>query len=522
MPVTPAIETLLTAQDRQQLNEHGIAFREIERRLAALRHGVPFARLKRPCVLDDGIQRLNPSDAPTLLRHYERARAAGRITQFVPASGAATRMFHALQACRLTTAPARVSASDQRVLRPFLSGLPKFAFYGDLANALDRQGCRMQSLIAQGDARPILDALLHSPGLRYAALPKGLLAFHRYAESTRTPIEEHLIDAAACVKDDQGRVRLHLTVSPEHRETIQRHIERACRRLARRAAAWHVSCSMQHPATDTIAFDRDNRPFHDSRGHLLFRPAGHGALLSNLHALGGDLVCIKNIDNVVPDHLKATPYYYHKTLGGLLVGLQDTLFAFLSRLASDSPSSALLKQATEWARHTLALSLPDEWDTFAAAQRTQWLFTWLNRPLRVCGMVPHAGEPGGGPFWMERTDGVGALQIVEDARVNPDSPRQQDILKASTHFNPVALACGVRDYRGRPFDLHRFADHDAGWLSQKSHEGRPVKVMERSGLWNGAMATWHSVFVEIPRCTFNPVKTVLDLLRPAHQPPERA
>ncbi len=499
-----------------------MALQTVAQHLAALRHGMPFTKLKRPCVLDDGIHRLIPSDMPTLLQHFERARATGRITQFVPASGVATRMFHALQACRLATDSTRVSASDRHVLEQFLSGLPKFAFYDDLVNALDGQGYQLGQLRSTGHHRPILDALLSSPGLNYARLPKGLLAFHRYATSTRTPIEEHLVDAASCAKDDNGLARLHLTVSPEHREAIQHHVEHACQKLTRHAVAWQVSCSIQHPSTDTIAVDMDNQLFHDSQGMLLFRPAGHGALFSNLHELGGDLVCIKNIDNVVPDYLKDATYRYRKALGGVLVSVQDTLFTFLTQLESESVSPALFKQITEWARHTLGMTLPEEWDTFAHAQQTQWLFKWLNRPLRVCGMVPNTGEPGGGPFWVEQRDGISALQIVEHAQVDPDSPHQQEIFQSSTHFNPVDLMCGVRDYQGRLFDLHQFADPHAGWVSKKFHEGKALKTLECSGLWNGAMAKWHSVFVEVPRHTFNPVKTILDLLLPAHQPPERA
>ncbi len=522
MPTAPAIEAMLTPQDRQQLKTHGISIRTFEQDLATLRHGVPFAQLQRPCVLNDGIQRVIPSDVPALLQHFEHARASGRITQFVPASGAATRMFRALQTCDLTTESTRVSASDRHVRKQFLSNLSKFAFYDDLVSALNGQGHQPGPLISEGDDRPLLDALLHSPGLNYASLPKGLLAFHKYAASTRTPIEEHLVDAVACAKDDRNQVRLHLTVSPEHREAIQHHIERACRRLSRRTVKWNVSCSIQHPSTDTIAVTMDNQPFHDSRGNLLFRPAGHGVLLSNLHELGGDLVCIKNIDNVVHDHLKETTHHYRKVLGGFLVSMQDTLFAFLSQLESESSSSAILSQITEWACHTLAMSLPEEWHTFTHTQQTRWLFTWLNRPLRVCGMVSSTGEPGGGPFWVAQKAGIGALQIVEQAQVDPDSPLQQDIFKASTHFNPVDLVCGVRNYQGHLFDLCQFIDPNAGWVAKKSHEGRACKALERSGLWNGAMAKWHSVFIEIPRHTFHPVKTLPDLLLPAHQPPKHA
>ena len=322
-------------------------------------------------------------------------------------------------------------------------------------------------------------------------------------------------------KDDEGRVRIHFTVSPEHQQAVREHIEQASQRLAQRAATWMIDCSVQKPSTDTVAVDMDNHPFRDSHGNLLFRPAGHGALLSNLQELHGDVVFIKNIDNVVPDHLKAASSKYHRALGGLLVGLQDTLFSLLTRLESGTASSPDLERITEWARPSLAMTLPEEWSTYANTQKTRWLFKWLNRPLRVCGMVPNVDHPGGGPFWVEGEAGATSLQIVESSQVDPDSPTQRDIFTSSTHFNPVDLVCGVRDYRGNPFNLVQFVDPDTGLIARKSHEGEALKALELPGLWNGGMAEWHSVFVEVPRRTFNPVKTVLDLLLPEHQSPER-
>ena len=508
------LETALTPQDRRQLEERGISLKTVEHQLATFQRGIPFAKLKRACRLDDGIRRLDSLDLPTVTQDFERARAAGRITKFVPASGAGTRMFTFLQAARFQEASA--PATEQ--LEQFFSGLPKFAFYQDLKNTLLRQGHRLDQLIAENKYRPVIDALLDS--LNYARLPKGLLAFHRSAGTTRTPIEEHLVEAADYAKDDEGRARIHFTVSPEHQHVVGEHIEQARQRLAQRAATWMIDCSVQKPSTDTVAVAMDNHPFRDSHGNLLFRPGGHGALLSNLQELHGDVVFIKNIDNVLPDHLKETSSKYKERLGGLLVSLQDTVFSFLTQLESGTVSSASLEHVTEWARHSLALTLPDEWSTRTNAQQTQWLFKWLNRPLRVCGMVPNVNHPGGGPFWVEQDDGTISLQIVESSQVDPDSPTQQDIFASSTHFNPVDMVCGIRDYRGKPFNLDQFVDPDAGFIAQKSYEGRGLKALELPGLWNGGMAKWHSVFVEVPRETFNPVKTVLDLLLPEHQPPE--
>ncbi len=516
------IETRLTPPDRRQLQERGISLQMIEQQLATFQRGIPFVKLKRPCRLNDGIRCLSSSDLAAVTRDFERAKAAGRATKFVPASGVGTRMFKTLAAFCLQRKSSQLATAAQQDLERFFSSLPKFAFYHDLKKALLRQGHQLDQLMRESNYHSIINALLYSPGLHYAELPKGLLAFHRYSTTTRTPIEEHLVEAADYAQDDKGYARIHFTVSPDHQQAIQHHIEQVRHRLPLHTVTWLINCSVQKPSTDTIAVAMGNNPFHDAQGNLLFRPAGHGALLSNLHELQGDIVFINNIDNVVPDHLKETPSQYKKALGGLLVSLQDTVFSFLTQLESDTASSASLKQITEWSRRSLALTLPQEWRSRTNSQKAQWLFKWLNRPLRVCGMVPTMNNPGGGPFWIEQKEGTTSLQIVESSQIDPASPTQQNILTSATHFNPVDIVCGVRNYQGNPFNLHQFVDPQTGFIAKKSHEGRDLKALELPGLWNGSMAKWHSVFVEVPRHTFNPVKTVLDLLLPAHQPPEHS
>lgn len=517
MSLQIAIETSLTSQDRRHLKERGISLQTLESQLATFQRGIRFATLKRPCRPGDGISRLSSLDIPAAIRNFERARAAGRLTKFVPASGGGTRMFKFLETARLQRAFDGPEATKE--LNQFFSALPKFAFYHDLKNVLSGQGRELDRLLAGNDYHPVIDALLDS--LNYAGLPKGLMAFHRYANITRTPIEEHLVEAADYAKDDGGRARVHFTVSPDHQLAIQQHIENARHGLAMDPITWIVGCSAQKPSTDTVAVTMDNSPFRDSGGNLLFRPAGHGALISNLQELQGDVVFIKNIDNVVPDHLKETSSHFKKVLGGLLVGLQDTLFAFVAQLESGEKSPGCLERITEWANQSLALTIPNGWSARTDSQKAQWLFSRLNRPIRVCGMIPNANHPGGGPFWVEQEDGTISLQIVESSQVDPGSPTQGQIFASSTYFNPVDMVCGVRDYQGRPFILDQFTDPNAGFITQKSFKGRELKAMELPGLWNGGMAKWHSVFVEVPRETFNPVKTVLDLLLPEHQPPER-
>ena len=505
------------SQTHGQPAERSISLDAIKQQLMTFQRGIPFAGLKKPCTLNDGIQRISASELPDLSRIFEKARAAGRVTKFVPASGAATRMFQSLMASHQQS-PATAWPSEQDALEHFLSNLPKLACYHDLRDALTRQGHNLDQLVSTRNSHPVLQTLLYTPGLNYAKLPKGLLPFHRYATTTRTPIQEQLAEAVAYAKDAEGHVRFALTCSAAHQEAIQLHVERA-KRLFDRTLTWMVHCSVQRSSTDTIAVDLDNRPVRDAQGNLLFRPGGHGALLSNLNELHGDVLFIKNIDNVLHDHLKDDVYTYKRALGGLLIGLQDVLFAYLHGLDAESVSSARLKEMTEWAHDALAMPIPERWTSLPRSEKTQWLFTAFNRPLRVCGMVPNTGEPGGGPFWVDGGDGTNSLQIVEVAQVDPDSPTQQNIFKSSTHFNPVDLVCGVRDYTGRPFDLHRFVNPHTGFISRKFYDGKEVKILELPGLWNGAMAHWHTVFVEVPRSTFSPVKTILDLLLPAHQPP---
>lgn len=507
------------SQTHGQPTDRGISLDAITRQLTTFQRGVPFAGLKKPCTINDGIQRISASELPDLSRIFEKARAAGRVTKFVPASGAATRMFQSLMAAHQQP-PAASSPSEQGAVEHFLINLPKLACYHDLRDALTQQGHDLDQLISTRNSHPVLQTLLYAPGLNYAKLPKGLLPFHRYPTTARTPIQEQLAEAVAYAKDAEGHVRVALTCSAAHREAVQRHVERA-KRLFDRTLTWMVHCSVQRSSTDTMTVDLNNRPVRDAQGNLLFRPGGHGALLSNLNDLHGDVLFIKNIDNVLHDHLKADVYTYKRALGGLLISLQDTLFASLHELDAKSTSPARLKEMTEWARDALAMPIPARWTSLTRSEQTQRLFTAFNRPLRVCGMVPNVGEPGGGPFWVDDEDGTSSLQIVEASQVDPDSPTQQNIFKSSTHFNPVDLVCGVRDYTGRPFDLHRFAAPHTGFISRKFHDGREVKVLERPGLWNGSMAHWHTVFVEVPRSTFSPVKTILDLLLPAHQPPDR-
>jgi hypothetical protein len=446
--------------------------------------------------------------------------------KFVPASGAASRMFKLLlsflhRSASLdqehTSAEATSNDPEYHDVLRCMRDLKRFAFYDDLKSVLATNGLNIEALVEQGQYQDILAYLLTSKGLNYANLPKALLKFHRYPDYCRTPLEEHLVEAAAYTQNQHGLARVHFTVTPAHQDAILDHFEAVRSRYEQSGGRYEVTFSNQKPSTDTIAVDLENNPFRDRQGQLVFRPAGHGALLGNLHALAGDMVFIKNIDNVVPDHLKAETYRYKRALGGYLVEIQNQIFTYLRRLTTQDVDQQFLTQLFAFVRHTLSVVPPPELERQSKPQKTQYLLGILNRPLRVCGMVPNVGEPGGGPFWVQHADGSLSLQIVETSQVDMQAAEQRAIVAAATHFNPVDLVCGVRDYQGQPFDLMQYTDPNTGFISIKSHEGRELKAMELPGLWNGAMTNWNTIFVEVPLSTFNPVKTVLDLLRPQHQ-----
>lgn len=505
-------DTNFTTADRASLAARGIPAAEAARQLALMAHPPGYAELARPCTPGDGIERLDESRLPALLDAHAAAAAAGRVSAFVPASGAATRMFKELLSALAGAAEPGPEAGgdDAAAVRAFVAGLPRFAFHEALAAVLAERGLDAASLRERGPWRPLLEALLQPEGLDYARLPKGLLAFHRDAAGARTPFEEHLAEAAQFARDGEGRCRLHFTVSPEHRGRFEALLAAAGPRLAAAlGVTWDVGFSEQHPATDTLAADPAGGPFRDEQGRLLFRPAGHGALLRNLEDAGGDLVFVKNIDNVAEARLRPESLRWSRALLGLAASLADRAAMLVTRLERPEDAAAV-GEARAFVRDALGESdAPDE----RAALRAR-----LARPLRVCGMVPNTGEPGGGPFWVRGRDGRVTRQVVESAQVDPRSPEQRALLAAATHFNPVYFACALRGAGGRPFALDEWVDPDAVIVTRKSAGGRDLLALERPGLWNGAMAHWNTIFVEVPLAVFNPVKTVLDLLRPEHQP----
>lgn len=521
--------SILTDVDLAQVRQHGLSRPEVERQLRLFADPPPAAELLRACTVGDGIVRLEEDRHSRLQDLYREAEAAGRFSKFVPASGAATRMFRALLAVR----GGEGSEQDRQAARTLMAELDRLPFRAPLAAELERRGQDLEALrqqAAEGGteevdawAEPVLSALLDDDGLGFANAPKGLVPFHRGSEEDKagiTPLEEHLVEAAEHLRAKDGRCRVHFTI-PQHQEMAFREQLReiAGRLEPRYDARFEVSLSIQRPETDTLAADLDGNPFRDDDGRLVFRPGGHGALLTNLAEFGQDLVFLRNIDNVQPEHRRREILRWNRILGGFLVEVEQTLVDCLSRVERERFEDPTIDD--ELRRVAAVLGQPHLLEVLDRPPRAKQAFLadLLDRPLRIAGVVPNVGEPGGGPFWVRGADGEASPQIVEMSQVDLENPEQKAIVSGATHFNPVHLVCRLRSHRGDRYDLERFLDPSAVFIARKSHQGRPLQALERPGLWNGAMARWNTVFVEIPGTIFAPVKTVLDLLRPEHQAP---
>lgn len=523
-------ELRLSDADRAQLSVLGIGEVQVREQLQIFAAASAFLTLTRPARIGDGILQIHPEWIPHYLDKHDQASREGRFQKFVPASGAATRMFQSL--LQIYYVPQYLDC-DELYLRVeqgvaiacdfvrFLDSIRDFPFLEDLECCLLKDGFSLGQLMNEGRFHLILDYFLTGRGLDYGSLPKGLIKFHRYAAERRTAFEEHLVESIHYARNGSTVCDLHFTVSPEHDPQFRTLLdELRPHHSGRYGVEYVVGFSHQSKSTDTIAVTLDNRPFRDLQGRLHFRPSGHGALLNNLNALKGDLVYIKNIDNVAQDRLKGETALWKKLLAGYLVELQETAHDLLRRLKHD-PSENILSQAETYARERLLIDVPTDFAGWSHDRKFSFLYARLNRPIRVCGVVPNEGEPGGAPFWVRDKSGSLSLQIVEKAQVDLISPEQRGIWSSSSHFNPVDLVCAMRDYEGKPFDLQKYVDRNAVFISKKSKDGRELKALELPGLWNGAMADWITVFIEVPRITFNPVKTVYDLLRPEHLPEPR-
>jgi len=496
---------LLTQEDLDQLSVVGIPPSEINRQLDLFRRPPEPAALIRPCRPGDGITRLSEDEQSLYADLWHSLAETRRLAKFVPASGAASRMFKDL------------NAEDQA--HHFLKSLPRFAFRGALEDHLSQTGKSLDSMVEGNDSRSVLRLLLDEAGLGYRQRAKGLILFHDYPDRPRTALEDHLWEGIGFLSQVGGHCRFHFTVTADHLEAFRELIDRVGQGVERQFdVTFEVDFSTQSPATDTIAVDLDNRPCRRSDGTLLLRPAGHGALLGNLQRVDADVVFIKNIDNVAHQRLHPFSIHWKRILAGYFAALQDKIFEILARLDSSDDTAGVVNDAQQLVRSKLATEVPQEIFSRPEQAQKDYFERLLDRPLRVCGMVKNEGEPGGGPFWLRDDEGRISGQIIEQAQVDLESPDQADRWRSSTHFNPNDLVCGLRDRHGGDYPLADFVDPSTAFVAQKDHQGRPLKALERPGLWNGSMARWNTAFVEVPLATFTPVKTVFDLLRPEHQP----
>ena len=477
---------MFTENQISEIKAHGLTVSQVEAQIEAFKRGFPSLEVVKAASPEDGITILSEEACNAAVEHYEAAAEQLEVVKFVPASGAATRMFKEL--FEFVNDNKRGKGIDT-----LLQNIEKFAFYEELkATGVDFT-----------DDKAVVSAIINE-GLNYGAKPKGLVTFHNYEEGARKAIEEHLMEGAQ-YGASKGISRLHFTVSPEHKEAFKALLdERVAHYEAKFGIKYDISFSEQKPSTDTIAVNPDNTPFLTDNGKLLFRPAGHGALLSNLNDIEADIIFVKNIDNVTTDALRGDTIRYKKALAGVLLDLQAQAFAHLKALNN---GTANLAEVAEFIENRLCTKLPAEYDA-------ELLKALLDRPIRVCGMVRNEGEPGGGPFWVKNDDGTQSLQIAESSQI---SAEDMPLMKEATHFNPVDLVCGVRKSNGTKFNLMGYTDPKTGFISSKSSGGRELRAQELPGLWNGAMAKWNTIFVDVPISTFSPVKVVQDLLRPQHQ-----
>jgi hypothetical protein len=511
----------LSQNDHLILKQHGLSISQIEAQLQQLRQGIPPLHLIRPCHVGDGIIQLSPQHFPEYHRQFQHAQTAGRVSKFIPASGAATRMFK-----DLLQYLEKGNASQDPNLKDFTppesivqawEQLPHFPFMKDLRHYYEAARIDFQNLYDTKQMLQVFQALLHTPGLGYANFPKALLPFHHYAEGPRTSLEEHVHESMLYAQNTSAQIRIHLTVSAQFEKQVKATLETIQQKEGQSGIKFELTVSIQKSGTDTIALDSEDQLFRNEEGILVFRPGGHGALLENLNDYEGDIVFISNIDNVVPDHLKGEIVEWRMSLAGYLLKLQEEIFHHRQQL--ESAQSSVVEKAEAFIQQQLHQQFPSSYDQLDIPGKVLWLKRFLHRPVRVCGVVPNTGDPGGGPFWVQHADGSQSRQIVEQSQGDPESEAQQQLFASATHFNPVDMVCGVRDYQGNPFNLLKFSDPDTSFISHKSYQGRTLKALEWPGLWNGGMADWITLFVEIPRTTFNPVKTFLDWLHPYHQPP---
>lgn len=506
---------MLTQDDLKVLALRGITEEAIQEQLKCFATGFPYLRLSASASIGNGIMRVDENSAKEYLAAWDNYLAEDHsIVKFVPASGAASRMFKNL----FEFLDAEYDEPTTDFEKKFFERISHFAFYDALNDAcVVLYGNTIEGLVDEGNYKEVVAALLGEDGLNYGALPKGLLQFHAYESQVRTAMEEHLAEGAMYAGNAARDVKVHFTVSHDHLPLFRDLVEQVRPQYEQEYnVRYHITFSEQKPSTDTIAADMDNNPFRDSDGSLLFRPGGHGALIENLNDIDADVIFVKNIDNVVPDRLKEETVRYKKIIGGVLVSIKKQIDTYLAQLRRGEYTAELLQQMVDFLENQL-FNRHENISSLNEKELVAYLIKKFDRPVRVCGMVKNVGEPGGGPFLAYNQDGTVSLQILESSQIDMNNAEARSFFEKGTHFNPVDLVCAVRDGVGEKYQLPNFVDRNTGFISYKSKSGKELKALELPGLWNGAMSDWNTIFVEVPIETFNPVKTVNDLLREQHQ-----
>lgn len=512
-----------TEKDIKQIESKGLTLEKVQSQLELFKVGLPFINLKDAATIDSGILKLTDTEKSKYIDVFQKRRDTISIVKFVPASGAATRMFKFLYKFLLEFNPkeetinAYINKNKAQDLSVFLVGLEKLPFFEEVIHRTHERLANFNDLNYQQQRLEFVKTMLDENHLNFASYPKGLLPFHRYKQHISTAFEEHLFESAK-YGSSKNTANIHFTISEKHEHRFDEEFKFIEEDVEKRTnTKFKITFSYQKESTDTITVTDKNEILRDKLGQLIFRPAGHGALIKNLNELCADVVFIKNVDNVVVKKLKNHVADHKMMLAGVLLEVQEQSFYYLKRLTANILKESELIEIAKFLSNKLNITINEEFEKYSFTYQIEYLKDKLNRPIRVCGMVKNEGEPGGGPFWVRHESGNISLQIVESAQINKNDKLQKSIMKRASHFNPVDIVCGTKNYLGDVFDLSKFVDEKTSFITAKTKSGKHVKALELPGLWNGSMAHWNTIFVEVPLSTFNPVKTVNDLLKPAHQ-----
>lgn len=510
-------------KDIKQIEQHNLSVKKVKQQISQFERGINYTNIDSAATVGNGILQLSYENISEYISLFDKQKDHISIVKFVPASGAATRMFKFLFRFLKEYRPieqslnAYINRNGLKDLPLFLVGLEKFSFYDNVLKHLKTAGIDYQKLNINEKAHAFVKAMLDKNELNFGDYPKGLFPFHKYNNDVSTAFEEHLFEMAF-YGSKHVPLKLHFTISERHKDKFTEEFKRIEERVKKITGfKYDISYSYQHKSTDTITLTTKNKLFRNDDGSLFFRPSGHGALLKNLNAIDADLIFINNIDNVVVKHYKSEVAKYKKVLAGKLLTIRTNVFEYIRLLKSEKLSEEKLNEIGVFISNTLNFSISNEFEKYSHKYKIEYLIDALNRPIRICGMVKNEGEPGGGPFWIKDEAGRLSLQIVESAQVNKKVKSQKQIMENATHFNPVDIVCAIKDFENKTFDLQKFVNQKANFITMKTKVGKDIKALELPGLWNGSMARWNTIFVEVPILTFNPVKTVNDLLKPSHQ-----